>query len=99
MIGKAPTGTGTADQMDWPEAAIDLPDDPQEAIAVIEALLADTAGLERRRIRNVAEAMRRHDTRHRLHRLLVEFDLPIPETLTTGLERLEYLTSRLSTGH
>ncbi len=98
VIGSTPTGKGTSEQMDWQEAAIDLPDEPDTAIEMIKALLEDAEGLERRRLRNVTEAMRRHDTRLRLHRLLTELDLPIPEDLTAGLAKLENAASQLSYG-
>ena len=96
VIGKAPTGHGTVKQMDWPEATIDLPEEPQDAIAVVEALLDDEAGMERRRYRNVEETMRRHDTRHRLRQLLTELDLPLPQGLTADLNKLENFSTELA---
>lgn len=88
VIGSTPTGTGVAEAADWPEATIDLPAEPSAAIEMIEALLSDEAGLRTRRLRNVEEALRRHDTRHRLARLLDELSLTRPPGLVAGLERL-----------
>ena len=89
VIGTAPTGAGVAAASDWPEAMIDLPETPLEAIEATEAILSDEAGLARRRVRNVAEALRRHDTRHRLGQLLDDLDLPRPEALKAGIEALQ----------
>lgn len=95
VVGKRPRGLGADKQMDWPEATLELPDSPEESIAYLETLLEDHRGLARRRVRNVAEAARRHDTRHRLARLCNELDLPIPEKLVEGLRRLEEMSDNL----
>ena len=93
VVGTRPRGRGAAEQMDWPEAMIELPETPNEAIPFLEALLADEEGLRRRRVRNVAEAARRHDSRHRLHTLIKELDMAVPDGLANGLKRLEHLSS------
>jgi hypothetical protein len=96
VVGKRPTGRGAAEQMDWPEATLELPDTPEDAIAFVESVLADTQGLNRRRLRNVAEAARRHDTRHRFRDLLTALDLPVPEKLGQGLQQLEQMANALT---
>lgn len=97
VIGTIPKGTGVAEATDWPESMISLPDEPDGAIAVIEEALADKAGMERRRLRNVVEALRRHDTRHRLNELLTALDLPRPEGLNEGLQALETRAREIET--
>lgn len=89
VVGTTPTGKGVKDEMDWAEATIDLPDAPDQAIEFVEALLQDEDALRRRRLRNIEETMRRHDTRHRLARLMTDLDLPFPDGLRSGLTRLE----------
>lgn len=89
VVGRRPTGTGTTEQMDWPEATLELPDATEDAIPFLEALLEDSEALKKRRFRNVAEAAQRHDTRHRFQHLLNTLDLPIPERLDQGLKQLE----------
>ncbi len=89
VIGRAPTGTGVPEQLDWEEATIDLPSDPDAAIALIEEILADSDSLRTRRRRNVVETLRRHDTRHRLRELLQFLDLPLTKSLVRGLEKLD----------
>lgn len=98
VIGSTPTGRGVAQQLDWPEATLDLPTDPESAIEMVEALLADQDGLARRRRRNSIEALRRHDTRHRLRDLLDHFGLPRPERLKQGLDALARRAETLERG-
>ncbi len=88
VIGQRPSGAGVAQAIDWPDATIDLPTDPEAAREMTDSLLADEAGMRRRRLRNVEEALRQHDTRHRLARILDELDVKRPEPLQDGLKRL-----------
>jgi hypothetical protein len=96
VLGKAPTGTGTFEQMDWPDATIDLPDDPEASIEAVEEILNDEARLEKRRKRNVFEALRRHDTRRRLKSLLDELGVALPDPLVTELGRLDTYTDEVA---
>lgn len=98
VIGSTPRGAGVAEATDWPEATIDLPAEPEAAIETIEALLSDDEGLTARRFRNAEEALRRHDTRHRLARLLDELVLPRPAGLVAGLERLSEAAEAVRSG-
>jgi len=74
--------------MDWPESTIELPDDPRDAIQLIEDILSDEASMKQRRNRNVIEALERHDTRYRLRDLFVDLKLPLPSHLQNGLAEL-----------
>ena len=96
VLGKAPLSQSAAEQMDWPEATIDLPEEPGAAIEAVEAVISDLPSLARRRRRNVFEAMSRHDTRLRLGMLLKTLDLPAPETLVDQLDRLERAVREIS---
>jgi hypothetical protein len=88
VLGKAPTGKGTQSLLDWPEAVIDLPRDPREAIDLVEHILNDAEGLERRRYRNVYEAIARHDTRLRLRSMFRALGANEPAALTEEIGRL-----------
>ncbi|MBY8977770.1 hypothetical protein KHP62_18295 [Rhodobacteraceae bacterium NNCM2] len=88
VLGRRPTGSGVAEQMDWPDSMIELGEDPAEAIAEVEGVLADEQGLCHRRRRNVVEALRRHDTRYRLRDLLLDLGLEVPVRLQEGLDAL-----------
>ncbi len=96
VVGKAPTGSGAAEQMDWPDSTLDLPEDETAAIEAIEAILSDEAGLDRRRRRNVFEALRRHDTRRRLKALLDELGVAPPASLLEELARLDQFTEEVA---
>lgn len=89
VLGKTPSGMGTEALLDWPEATIDLPDAPNEAIEKVEHILNDAQGLERRRYRNVYEAIARHDTRRRLRTMFRALGADEPATLTAEMERLD----------
>lgn len=66
VIGRRPA-TPEADQLlDWPEATLEAPDDPQEVLDMILSLAGDPARLREIRARNVAEIRARHDWRHRM---------------------------------
>ena len=95
VVGTRPTGQGAAEQMDWPEATIELPEAPEEAIAFVTELLDDPVGLERRRNLNFAEVARRHDSRYRLQKLLTTLDIPFPEGLVEGLAKLDQIATRI----
>lgn len=98
VIGSAPTGAGVAEATDWPDSTINLPGTGPEAVEAVEAILADEEGLARRRVRNVAEALRRHDTRHRLARLLDELGIPRTAALEEGLSDLRSRADAIERG-
>ena len=75
--------------VDWPESTLELPGNPDDQIPFILEVLADRDGLKRRRHRNVAEALRRHDTRHRLASLFDRLELTRPDRLNSKLASIE----------
>jgi len=91
VMGSAPKGRGTEAQQDWPESTIELPDSPEDSIRLIEETLDEKSRLLKRRLHNVEEAIRRHDTRHRLKYLFDTLDHTLPEKLTDGLSRISEL--------
>lgn len=95
VFGRRPTGAGTTELMDWHESTIELPDDPATAIQKVENVLADSAGMEARRIRNVQEAIRRHDTRYRIELLLRTLGLKVPEPLSEAIDELGELAKTI----
>lgn len=97
VFGRAPTGRGVAELTDWPEAMIELEDDPALAIEQVETILSDSAGMAERRWRNVLETVRRHDTRARLALLLDALGAAHPPGLQRGLEAVDALGERLAT--
>ena len=65
VMGRRPDAPETAQLFDWPEALIELPDDPEAARAGILALVDDPGRLAAISRRNHRAALARHDWRHR----------------------------------
>jgi hypothetical protein len=95
VIGRRPTGPGVAELIDWPESTIEVPANPAEWIPFLEEILDDKEGLERRRQRNVVEALRRFDTRIRFAKLLADLGLSPTEAHRRELARLAETISTL----
>ena len=89
IIGTRPRGSGVDRLIDWPESTLELPGNPDDQIPFILEVLADRDGLKRRRHRNAAEALRRHDTRHRLASLFDHLGLTRPDRLNSKLAEIE----------
>lgn len=89
VIGRRPHGRGVDRLVDWPESTLELPGNPDDQIPFILEALADRDGLKRRRHRNVIEALRRHDTRHRLASLFDRLGLTRPDRLSSKLASIE----------
>ncbi|MFN4058850.1 MAG: glycosyltransferase [Roseinatronobacter sp.] len=85
ILGTRPRSAAAAKLMDWPGAMFDMPENPSEAVALIEALLDDPAGMAARRKRNRREAVARHDTRLRVAALLDQLGLAYPQALHDAL--------------
>ena len=95
VVGRRPTGPGVAELIDWPESTIEVPANPSEWIPFLEEILDDKEGLERRRQRNVVEALRRFDTRIRFAELLADLGLSLTEAHRRELSRLAETISTL----
>lgn len=88
IFGTIPTGKGTDAQMDWEDSMIELPHDVENAKHLIEERLSDKKRLRTSRLRNVSEALARHDTRIRILGFLERLDLEVPKRLANDLVRL-----------
>lgn len=96
IIGKRPT-TPLADKLlDWEDATIELPDDPQESVEFVEELLQDTARLNSIHKRNYFETLARHDWRFRIKSMLEQLDIPLPKRLVDELSQLKSLHAYVS---
>jgi hypothetical protein len=85
IVGKRPTTPLASELLDWPDATIELPDDPQDCANAVVALLQDGDRLQRIAQRNYLENLQRHDWRLRLHDLLAHLDMPITPMLQRQL--------------
>jgi hypothetical protein len=95
VVGKRPQGTMADEMLCWPNAYIDLPDNPAEATSVIRELISDSKFLRSTRVTNVTEMCRRHDWRYRMRDIYQHFNLPLPLRLTEELRLLQLLVERL----
>jgi hypothetical protein len=98
VVGKRTLGEEAAALFDWPDATIELSDDPAEAAEEIASLAKRTDFLAEVRRRNVVQMCRRHDWRYRLRDVYNHFGLSQPERLTVELSQLDALVRRLEAG-
>jgi Glycosyl transferases group 1 len=91
VVGKRPPGKMAKELFCWPDALIELPDNPVDASAAIVDLAANVGFLRKTRARNVVEMIRRHDWRYRIREIYQHFDLQLPAPLIEQLASLEQL--------
>ncbi len=88
IVGKRPQVPEMDIEFDWPDATIELPDSPDEALPFLETLLDDNTRLEMIHKRNYSQAWQRHDWRYRLRDMFVFLQIPLPSQLTQELSIL-----------
>lgn len=96
VVGQAPRHTDRARLLDWPDAAIDLPEDPRAALEAMRALLRAPDRLRDISERNLAEMNRRHDWRHRIQLMLDSISVDPPPTLRQQLDALAGRSERFA---
>ncbi|MEM9429845.1 MAG: hypothetical protein AAGA32_10150 [Pseudomonadota bacterium] len=99
VFGTLPRGTGTAAEMDWEGAMVELPAEVGAAADLIEARLDDPDALRRQGRLNAEEAQRRHDTRYRFAALFDELGVAHPPALRDGLAALAARTGQAVSLH
>ena len=95
VLGKKPLGKMASDMFSWPNALIEIPDNPAEAVEFAKGLVFDPNFLHETRTRNVVEMCRRHDWRYRIRDIHEHFRIPIPEELQKEIVALDTLVDRL----
>lgn len=98
VFGTAPLNPISQLEMDWPGAMFQLPSRQEDAVDLIRATLTDKPLMDAQSHRNVAEAMRRHDTRHRIVGLLRALGLEPSSKLVEDAERCIDLAERIEKG-
>ena len=96
VVGRRPPGAMAKDMFPWPDALIDVPDEPSRAVEFITSLLSEPNFLTETRARNVAEMCRRHDWRYRIRDIYEHLGMALPESLKSEIAALEMLTDRFS---
>lgn len=98
IIGKRPTAPIADKLLDWEDATIELPDDPQESVEFVEELLQDKPRLHSIHKRNYLENLARHDWRIRIKSMLDQLGIPLPERLADELSQLKTLHAQQISG-
>lgn len=93
LVGKRPPIPEAQAQLNWEDATIELPDNPDAGVDAILELLNDGNRLQAIHERNYWNALHRHDHRQRLAKLFEMLDLPLPPGLQEQLDRIDELCS------
>ncbi|HIK18357.1 MAG TPA: glycosyltransferase family 1 protein [Leptolyngbyaceae cyanobacterium M33_DOE_097] len=88
IVGKRPTTPAADELLNWRDATIELPDNPQRSVEMIRSLLDDPHRLQAIRSRNYKHNLARHDWRWRIEQMLQTLGLPIPHPLERTLHLL-----------
>lgn len=89
VMGCRPCCPEVDELLNWPEATIELPNDPQDALAAVCDLLDQPARLDAIAARNYQQVLERHDWRHRITDMLATLGMSEPaETREAGAAML-----------
>lgn len=91
IVGRHPTTPEMAEQFTWPDALLELPESPDQALIFLQKLLQDQKRLNAIHVRNHAKAWQYHDWRYRLRDMLNHLNLPLPDRLQEELAMLQGL--------
>lgn len=91
VAGRRPVSRMADDMLFWPEATIELSQDPQAAADELVALLSGNDDLEQQRRTNIFQTLSNHDWRYRIGALCTLMNLPVPNTLRDDVARLQEL--------
>ena len=91
LRARRPPGAMAQEMFPWPNAMIDLPDDPSRAVEFIKSLLSESNFISETRTRNVTEMCRRHDWRYRIWDIYQQLRLAPPDNLKRELQALAAL--------
>ncbi len=96
IVGRVPPTRDSGILLDWPDAAIDLPDDAIAARDVVLALLQDEARLMAASRANLHNMAVRHDWAHRIATMLDREGLDAPDGLRARLDALSRFAADLA---
>jgi hypothetical protein len=94
MLGTVPDCAEFAQNIDWPDAVIELQPDG-DVCALLDELDSQPERMEALRKRNVAESLARHDWSHRWRSVLTHLGLPLSEALGARIEALQAMAGLL----
>ena len=93
VAGRRPISQMADDMLCWPNATIELSEDPQTAADQLISLLLHNNSLEQQRRTNIFQTISHHDWRYRIETFCRIMDLPVPEELRDDLARLQELST------
>lgn len=89
IVGKRPTTPLADELLDWQDATIELPDDPEASVDFIERLLSNPSRLLPIYQRNYLESLTRHDWRYRIEQMLTTLGVDLPDPLVNELRQIK----------
>ena len=89
IIGRRPVCPEADDLLNWEDATIEVPDDPNSLIPFVEDLLNNKKRLQSTQSRNYLNALGRHDWRYRIADMLAYLGLKQPIALQRSLVNLQ----------
>jgi hypothetical protein len=95
LFGKRPTAPLMDELMNWEDATIELPDDPQKSVEFINELLQDEVRLNSLYKRNYVESLARHDWRHRIQSMLESVKIPLTQGLLEELSQMKMIHEKM----
>ena len=95
IVGKRPTTPLMDELMNWEDATIELPDDPQKSVEFINELLQDEVRLNSIYKRNYVESLARHDWRHRIQSMLEAVKIPLPQGLLEEVSQMKMIHEKM----
>lgn len=100
IIGRRPVCPEANDLLNWEDATIEVPDDPNSLIPFIEDLLNDKERLQSVQNRNYLNALGRHDWRYRIADMLnylgLKQPIPLQRSVATLQEKYETVKKSLN---
>jgi len=91
VAGRRPVSRMADEMLCWPNATIELSEDPQTAVEELVTLLSRNDSLEQQRRTNIFQTLTHHDWRYRIETFCRIMDLPVPKALLTDLASLQEL--------
>ncbi|MBL4907891.1 MAG: glycosyltransferase family 1 protein [Sneathiella sp.] len=89
VVGQSPKTEEALALLDWRDATIDLPDDPERALKKIMELLDSPDDLRQIGNRNTQQMFLKHDWRYRIEKMLIETGFPRVQSLDRQIQELK----------
>ncbi len=94
VAGHRPISRMAEDILCWPNATVELPSNPIEAVDKLKEMLENVDQLAHQSKINIYNMLMRHDWRYRIESMCTIFNLPIPSLLKEDLDKLALKASQ-----